>query len=629
MVESRRWTVEAKDFEVMIKGGLSGVRIVEKRNGKQMSVFVHRDELSWLIGALEVVVDVDTSEIFWDQARAGYPRLITQKCSNRHGRFLTIEECEGRKRSGTVLVPEGRQRQGWVTLIAELRRASSSLRVGRDRRVMLMSKVASAGRSYAEVAGHSKAVNILPTSASNGSEKIPAEAPSSLGLSHAPLELGGCIQKTNPAPGVSFGSVEAKADHRNPGMPAAKQSSEDLACPGFQGKLKGREELALNVLQELGWLRDWLRRVRGEVDAGLLRVDAVFKALEMDGPGQESKAKSWLPKPRRKNKSKAKKALNHKVDVGLGSGSMVVKSIMKPISYMTNGAEPSMSMGLEDSQRMKPITHTVAGAGMNKGLGLVDRPVISPDASGGPCGEKHGADEDRGLVGGPIAGSVSSGPSDECVGLSGAGETMFGDELSPEVETGDGKGERRRNKHGCDQKKPTGCSDKVEGNRELEAVPTRGKLNRPTCSWVAGRTGFGPVGTGSDMGLITPTTEMVREAEVYTAEGDLVLGCTTPSSGLMNGISSEGGLEENPVDSSRGVDKEDSTIIRKLNRAGEVSNCAGLSCDGQEGRKMDCLKRIIVEKSGSGGGGGSVNSNAQQVEESIIGEWGTSSDYEA
>jgi hypothetical protein len=383
------------------------------------------------------------------------------------------------------------------------------------------------------------------------------------------------------------------------------------------------------VLQELGWLRDWLRRVRGEVDAGLLRVDAVFKALEMDGPGQESKAKSWLPKPRRKNKSKAKKALNHKVDVGLGSGSMVVKSIMKPISHMTNGAEPSMSMGLEDSQRMKPITHTVAGAGMNKGLGLVDRPVISPDASGGPCGEKHGADEDRGLVGGPIAGSVSSGPSDECVGLSGAGETMFGDELSPEVETGDGKGERRRNKHGCDQKKPTGCSDKVEGNRELEAVPTRGKLNRPTCSWVAGRTGFGPVGTGSDMGLITPTTEMVREAEVYTAEGDLVLGCTTPSSGLMNGISSEGGLEENPVDSSRGVDKEDSTIIRKLNRAGEVSNCAGLSCDGQEGRKMDCLKRIIVEKSGSGGGGGSVNSNAQQVEESIIGEWGTSSDYEA
>jgi hypothetical protein len=443
-----------------------------------------------------------------------------------------------------------------------------------------------------------------------------------MGLSHAPLELGGC-QKSNPVPGVFLGSVEAKVDHRNPGMSAAKQNSEDLACPGFQGKLKGREELALNVLQELGCLRDWLSRVRGEVDAGLLRVDAVFKVLEMDGPGQESKAKSRLPKPRRKNKSKAKKALNHKVDMGLGSGSVVVKSILKPISHMSNGAGPSTSMGLEDSQRMKPITHTDAGAGMNPGLGLVDRPVISPDASGGACGEKHGADEDRGLVSGPIAGSVSSGPSDECVGLSGAGEIMFGEDLSPEVENDDGKGERRQNQHGCDQKKPTGCSDKVECDRELEAVQTSGKLNRPTeavsseaffgdkgrlirptCSWVAGRTGFGPVGTGSDMGLITPTTEMVREAEVYTAEGDLVLGCTTPDSGLPFGISSEGGLEENPVDNSRGVDKEDSTTTRKLNRAVEVSNCAGLSCDGQEGRKMDCLKRIIVEKSGSRGGGG-------------------------
>jgi hypothetical protein len=34
MVDSRKWTVEAKEFEVLIKGGFSGVRIVEKRNGK-------------------------------------------------------------------------------------------------------------------------------------------------------------------------------------------------------------------------------------------------------------------------------------------------------------------------------------------------------------------------------------------------------------------------------------------------------------------------------------------------------------------------------------------------------------------------------------------------------------------
>ena len=42
----KRWSVEAKEFEVMIKGGMSGVRIVERRKGKQRSIFVHRNEIS-------------------------------------------------------------------------------------------------------------------------------------------------------------------------------------------------------------------------------------------------------------------------------------------------------------------------------------------------------------------------------------------------------------------------------------------------------------------------------------------------------------------------------------------------------------------------------------------------------
>jgi hypothetical protein len=29
-------------------------------------------ELSWLVGSMEVVVDVETPEVFWDQSRAGY-----------------------------------------------------------------------------------------------------------------------------------------------------------------------------------------------------------------------------------------------------------------------------------------------------------------------------------------------------------------------------------------------------------------------------------------------------------------------------------------------------------------------------------------------------------------------------
>jgi hypothetical protein len=47
------------------------------------------------VGIVNEVVMEETSKVFWDQSRAGYPRFISQKCSNRHGLFLTVEEFEG------------------------------------------------------------------------------------------------------------------------------------------------------------------------------------------------------------------------------------------------------------------------------------------------------------------------------------------------------------------------------------------------------------------------------------------------------------------------------------------------------------------------------------------------------
>jgi hypothetical protein len=70
MVVARRWSVESKEYEMMIKGGL---RIVERSNNRQRSVYVQRDELAWLVGFVEEVMDMDTSEVFWDQSRADYP----------------------------------------------------------------------------------------------------------------------------------------------------------------------------------------------------------------------------------------------------------------------------------------------------------------------------------------------------------------------------------------------------------------------------------------------------------------------------------------------------------------------------------------------------------------------------
>ena len=73
----------------------------------------------------------------------------------------------------------------------------------------------------------------------------------------------------------------------------------------------------------------------------------------------------------------------------------------------------------------------------------------------------------------------------------------------------------------------------------------------------------------------------------------------------------------------------DSIVKRKQKLTMEVSTFAGLSCDGQERLKEDCLRRIVVEKNEIGGGGGSVSSGSQLEEDSIVRDWGNCSDYEA
>jgi hypothetical protein len=96
---------------------------------------------------VEKLVAVKTNEVFWDPSSAGYPRIMAQKCVNRHGNFLMIEEFVGR-RSGPIMIPEGRRGQGWARLKMEVSRANSSLGVAREKHEC---KKATVGRSYAEV----------------------------------------------------------------------------------------------------------------------------------------------------------------------------------------------------------------------------------------------------------------------------------------------------------------------------------------------------------------------------------------------------------------------------------------------------------------------------------------------
>jgi hypothetical protein len=316
---SRSWSVEAKVFEVQIKGGDSGVRIYERSKKKQCSIFVRRDEIAWLVGALEEVAEDGKSEVFWDQSRAGLPRLITQRCSNRHGRFLVIEAFEGRRRGGSILVPEGRYGQGWARLMVELDGANSSIWEGRNPPVrpsepaadipsgldaktvvafspatMAVSRLQSVGRAGGvEVSGVEAQVAPAPQKISG-----PCATATTKSLKHAGGALGSGVPGVYRCDEVGMEGPLGGATSKGRWVQALLNPAPlpgELVCQPRQGKeasRQSREEQvregmsSFNAKLELSRCREWLQKIRDEVDVGLQRLDLVIKEMDLSGPGQ-------------------------------------------------------------------------------------------------------------------------------------------------------------------------------------------------------------------------------------------------------------------------------------------------------------------------------------------------------
>jgi hypothetical protein len=713
MGEARRWSVEAKEFEVSIKGGLLGVRIVEIRNKKRRSIFVHRDEISWLVGALEVAAEVDTSEVFWDQSRAGYIRLTTQRCANKHGRFLFIEEYDGRRRSGTILVPEGWTGQGWARMISELRRACSALKMGRgymEDKPMKVGRgsqedrpatVKVGSRSFAEVVGTSKAIKEkeekgslvsteavaggglpvlgIPANDIPGREMAPAKSQYLSKTAINSVALGGCNQKVK---GLNRKLEEGGAVHRGSDLPAVRQSVGDVntrgrvgeACQGKKPQLKGRKEGPINAKQELGILREWLCQLRGEVEAGLVKVDRVLNKLVIAGPGQAKKINAWIPKPKRKIWHKKKQ-------VGLGISPNAGKSPFKPSLHMDDGVGSSDDMGSSKGLISKPNSEHSAGIGKEAGLGL--NPV-------GPKRADEGEIEDLGLEDAPDfpepvsfhAGDKEkdgeAGKRSEIHFTSGGSDV----ERVSRVEEAQREGGFQSTHSENVQKMPTGVA--VSSGTHCD-VPKRGcgvsredksSQNRPVCSWVAGRTGFGPVNAEKTKGLCDPAAIPETRVDPTALEGseqaELISVVDRTGDNASAGVHASVQFDISKVPSevmevyhrrevlTQGIEKggergrgvgpeelagevvasdagsglvieelEDPFVKKNMTITLEVSTVAGLSCDGQEGKKEECLRRIVVEKHEMGRGEGSVSSEFQQEEDSQSGDWGNCSDYEA
>jgi hypothetical protein len=135
---------------------------------------------------------------------------------------------------------------------------------------------------------------------------------------------------------------------------------------GLQGKVKGHMEGSINVKHELGGIREWLKQLRCDVDAGLERIDVAIKMLEGHGPGQmKKKKKTWItkPKPKKMFRLKEKRLNSSGKGAGVGSGSMAHPdeagpSTGCPVAYSKPNSEVE---GFSAGRAQKPNTNLQLG----------------------------------------------------------------------------------------------------------------------------------------------------------------------------------------------------------------------------------------------------------------------------
>jgi hypothetical protein len=621
MAKKRCWFVESKEYEMLIKGGNAGLRIIERNKKKQGTIYIQRDELAWLVGAAEEAMDVDISEVYWDQSRAGVPRLLVQRRANRHGRFITFEEFEGRNRRGSVVIPEGRHGQGWTRLISELRIARMTLWKGREFRESKVVVGGSGRRSFAEVVGQPKAPELSGGPEQTHHQKRPVITKVS------ELETGGgrgrFHHQTGPAitpvmintqtETVTARNQEEKPEKRvvDSEFPEKSVLHETLQNPAISGKeatTGGRESegdgrSSLHTRDNLLDLKRSLTVMRDQVVLGLKRVEEVLISLEQnkcvgcEGMGHKrngpTSAAEWI-KPKKK---KARR--NNKSQAGLlGSKPNMAPAWVAqspgpsscfPYRLLSRHSEKRASQAGE-SARATGANGVISGE-LSPGAEVLE-PINAATARGtdlageldGAVGRGEEALESVGLMGfeipAPMRGSKES--DSPTMMLSTIPESVEGlgcDSLTLE------KGSKRESAQtenagegGFDDQLP------VEQSKPLKVFHRRDcPLPKVTKSWVAERVSWNG-GRGCD--------EATKEDTVWVESEDLA----------ANGFSVLGELED--LDSVGGMGNQEEDLVspasKDLKLAWNLKGTAGISYDGQEGKLKEVFGQIVAGKYGEG-----------------------------
>ncbi|CAI9776149.1 unnamed protein product [Fraxinus pennsylvanica] len=116
-------SIEFKTFEFILEGGgVHSIRINELGRGFVHSVVMGRGCAIRVAGAIEDLISKPYIESFARTFRVGDAVIFLQRCSNRKGRFISIQEIHRGGRKGAIIIPEGRNGVGWRGFGVELRR---------------------------------------------------------------------------------------------------------------------------------------------------------------------------------------------------------------------------------------------------------------------------------------------------------------------------------------------------------------------------------------------------------------------------------------------------------------------------------------------------------------------------
>jgi hypothetical protein len=120
MVLLRRFSMEAKKFELLVGEGASVLRLEERRRGFSHVAFLGALCTGWLSSTVEELVRNSGSTDFIKSFREGSKVSIAQRGSNNSGRFLEVAVYALGGRRSLIMIPEGREGRGWSRFGAEL-----------------------------------------------------------------------------------------------------------------------------------------------------------------------------------------------------------------------------------------------------------------------------------------------------------------------------------------------------------------------------------------------------------------------------------------------------------------------------------------------------------------------------